>query len=245
MTGDGPRSFATTEWSVVLAAGARLDDSAAAREALERLCSRYWYPLYAFARRQGNDPERAADLTQAFFARAIETDLVAGVDRERGRFRAFLLACMRHFMANAYERERAQKRGGGKTPVSLDQGDAEARYQLEPSHSETPERLYDRSWALTLLGTVLARLRDQASADGSLPRFEALKHTLTASGEGDSYAEVADRLGTTEGAIKIAAHRLRARYRSELRAEIASTVETAAEIDAEIQSLFDALSRGV
>jgi len=224
---------------VVLAAGGA--DSPAAKEALVRLCERYWMPLYVFVRRQGYSVHDAQDLTQGFFARLIEKQDLAGVDRARGKFRSFLLAAMKHFIANEWDRARAQKRGGGITMLSFDDADAERRYEQEAADPSTPEQHFDRRWALTLLDQVLARLGEEMAGAGKADLFEALKFSLTGAG-GAAYGEIARRLGTTEGALKVAVHRLRDRYRTLLRAEIAETVGSAADVDDELRQLFSALS---
>ncbi len=240
----GPASFPTTRWSRNLAA--RDGDPAAseAREALADLCQAYWYPLYAFIRRRGHDPETSRDLTQEFFARLIEADFLAGVDRGRGKFRSFLLAACTHFLANRRDFERAARRGGGHRVVSIDAADAEGRYGLEPSHRLTAEALFARRWALTVLAQALDRLRDEHRAAGAEPlaRFEALRPTLTGDGRRVPYAELANRLGMTEGAVQVAVHRLRRRYREVLRELIAATVGDPTEVDDEIRDLFTALA---
>jgi len=231
--------FATTHWSVVLAAGDR--ESPQAEEALSALCSTYWYPLYAYVRRQGHLPDQAEDLTQEFFARLLEKEFLRDVDREKGKFRAYLMACFRHFLANERDRPLAQKRGGGKTHLSLNFLDAEERYNLEPAHELTPEKLYERQWALTLLDQVLNRLRDESLRDGHARLFDTLKVFLTGESPTLSYDEVGRGLGLSVGAVKVAVHRLRRRYRELLREEIGRIVGDPAEIDVEIQALFTAL----
>jgi len=232
--------FATTHWTVILAAGQNA--SPLAHEALEMLCRTYWYPLYAFIRRQGHGPHDAQDLTQAFFARFLEKDYLHDVHRERGKFRSFLLASLKHFLANEWDRSQAQKRGGGHILIPLDQETTEHRYQLEPREELTAEKIYERRWALTLLDQVLDRLRDEFLAGGKGAQFEALKIFLSAGKGSIPYATVAAKLGSTPEAIKVAVHRLRKRYRELLRAEIANTVTTPAEVDEEIRYLFRALS---
>jgi RNA polymerase sigma-70 factor (ECF subfamily) len=217
-------------------------DSPSARQALETLCRNYWYPLYAYVRRQGHGPHDAQDLTQAFFARLLEKNYLADVQREKGRFRSFLLASLKHFLANEWDRERALKRGGGQRLIALDDDSAESRYKLEPKDDLSADKIYERRWALTLLDQVLSRLRSEFEADGKLQEFEVLKQYLSAGRTSVSYALAAERLGTTEGAVKVAVHRLRKRYRELLRAEIGQTVATASEIEAEIRYLFAALS---
>ncbi len=231
--------FAATRWTVVLAAADQRDAPAAA-DALAELCRTYWYPLYAFIRRRGYESHAAEDLTQEFFARLLDKRLLAGADREKGKFRAFLLAAVKNFLANEWDRSRAQKRGGGRAVVAWDALSAEARYQLEPAHELTPERLFERRWALGLLDQVLARLQDEFDEGGKARLFDALKGTL-AGGMIETYAAIADRLGISEVAVKVAVHRLRRRYRELLRAEIAHTVADPAEIDEEIRHLLNCL----
>jgi RNA polymerase sigma factor (sigma-70 family) len=240
----GPASFPTTRWTRVLAARDGDRDNSEARGALAELCQAYWYPLYAFIRRRGHDAESARDLTQEFFARLIEADFLAGVDRTRGRFRSFLLAACTHFLANRRDFERARKRGGDRRIVAIDAADAEGRYDLEPSHRLTPEALFARRWAMTVLSQALDRLRAEHRDAGSeqLARFEALRATLTGDGHRVPYAELAAQLGLTEGAVQVAVHRLRSRYRALLRELIAATVDDPAEIDDEVRDLFRALA---
>lgn len=237
--GAGER-FATTHWSLVLAAGRRASPESA--DALVALCRAYWYPLYAFVRRQGYRPEDAQDLTQAFFARLLEKNYLADADRQRGKFRSFLLAALKHFLANERDRARARKRGGGQTVLSLDFAVAETRYGHEPADPMTPERLFERRWALTLLDRVLGRLQDEHVAAGKGPWFERLKEFLTREPGATSYRDVAQRAGTTEGAVKVAVHRLRKRYRQLLEEEIGHTVTRPEEVEDELRQLFTALS---
>jgi RNA polymerase sigma factor (sigma-70 family) len=232
--------FATTHWSVVLAAGDR--ESAVARAALADLCAAYWHPLYAFVRRLGYDAAQSQDLTQEFFTRLLEKDYLKAVDRERGKFRTFLLASFRHFLANEHDRATAQKRGGGKSILSLDFSASEERNRLEPSHALTAEKLYERRWALALLEQALARLRGEYSRGGRAPLFDALKVFLTGEKARESHEQLARRLQMTAGAITVAVHRLRQRYREVLREEIGRTVNDPGEIDGEIRDLFTALS---
>jgi RNA polymerase sigma factor (sigma-70 family) len=217
-------------------------DSPQAHQALETLCRNYWYPLYAYVRRQGHSAHDAQDLTQAFFARLLEKNYLADVQREKGRFRSFLLASLKHFLANEWDREQALKRGGGKRLIALDDDSAESRYKLEPKDDLSADKIYERRWALTLLDQVLTKLRGEFEKDGKLDQFEALKQYLSGGRTSVSYAQAADKLGMNEGAIKVAVHRLRKRYRKLLRAEIAQTVATASEVEAEIRYLFAALS---
>ena len=230
-------AFAVTRWSLVLAAGG---DGSRSTAALAQLCQSYWYPLYAFVRRQGHSPHDAQDLTQEFFARLLAREWLGQAQQERGRFRSFLLTAMKHFLANERDRQHAQKRGGGQALLSLDEEAAEARYRLEPGAADPPEALFDRRWAHTVLEHVLARLREEWTNAGNADLFDAMKGLL--SGEPTSHGDVAGRLGKSEGAIKVAAHRLRARYRALLRRAIAETVPSPAEVDDELRHLFAALS---
>jgi len=234
-----PALFVTTHWSVVLAAG--LDESAVAHNALEQLCRTYWYPLYVYTRRRGYDVEEAKDLTQEFFARLIEKNFLGDVVQGRGRFRYFLLAALKHFLADEWDKATAQKRGGGWTFVSLDAQDPEARYHLEPRDEETPERAFQRRWALTLLELAVSRLREELRIAGKEAVFEELKVFITGDRPDITYAEAAGRLGMTEAAAKMTVTRMRQRYRALLRAEIASTVDDPAEIDAELRELASVL----
>ncbi len=234
---DQASSFASTRWSLVIAAGRK--SKLESRRALEELCAAYWYPLYAFARRRLDDVHRAQDLTQAFFARLLEKNLLASAKQERGRFRAFLITAFKNFLANEHEKDRAAKRGGGRPMPPLDFQAGDQRYDLEPSHTWTPERLFERQWALTLLEQVLAALRKEYTALGKNKLFDRLKGQLT--GEDVTYAALRDELDMSEGAIKTAAHRLRRRYRELLRREVAQTVSQEAEVNDEIQRLFKAL----
>ena len=231
--------FPSTHWSRVVAA---VDPTAPeATQALAALCDAYWYPIYAYVRRQGRTPEQAQDLTQDFFAYILERDLLAKADPARGRFRTFLrTVCVRR-IASQRDHDNARKRGGGRAILSIDARDAEGRYALEPSHELTPERIYERTWALTLLGRVMDRLRREYDDAGRAATFVELRPALTRSPESGSYAVIAERLGSTEGAVRVAVHRLRRRYGTLLRQEIAATVDDPGEIDDEIQSLFIAI----
>jgi RNA polymerase sigma factor (sigma-70 family) len=230
--------FVTTHWSVVLTAGRT--GSTDARAALEKLCRTYWHPIYAFVRRRGYSAEDAQDLTQEFFARLLEKNWLGDVDPVKGRFRSFLLASLKHFLANEWDRARAQKRGGGQVLIPIDVKTAETSCGFEPADNVTAEKIFERRWALTLLDQVLQRLRDEYVHDGKGKLFEQLKPTLTEESRSVAYAEIAERLGTTEGAVKVAVYRLRQRYRELLRAEIADTVAGPTEIEDEIHSLFAA-----
>jgi RNA polymerase sigma factor (sigma-70 family) len=235
----GPRQFATTRWSLVLAAGQRSSPQSSA--ALATLCENYWYPLYAYVRRRGQDADEAQDFTQAFFARLLEKNDLAAADPGRGRFRSFLLASLKHFLANEWDRSRAQKRGGGRAALSIDFRTAEERYRAEPSHDLTPEKIFERRWALVLLENVLARLHDESAQAGKTDSFDHLKGFLTGEQSAITYGQLAAELNMSEGAVKVAVHRLRRRYRELLRAEIEETVADAEEIDQEIRDLFSAL----
>jgi RNA polymerase sigma-70 factor (ECF subfamily) len=223
---------------VVLAAGRGASPQAA--RALEELCRTYWYPLYAYVRRRGYDSHEAEDLTQEFFARLLAKNYLADVDREKGKFRSFLLASLKHFLANEWDRAQAKKRGGSHTHVSLDARLAETRYRSEAADELSADKLLDRQWAIALLEQVLARLSAEYTAADKGEVFEQLKNSLTGTKDSIPYVTVASKLGTTEGAVKVAVHRLRQRYRKLLREEIAHTVASPAEIDEEIRHLFAA-----
>ena len=233
--------FATTHWSVVLAAG--LDSpSPEANGALAELCRTYWYPLYAFVRRKGHSPHDAQDLTQAFFARLLEKNYVAQADRERGRFRTFLLAALTHFLADEWDKARRLKRGGGREIISFDAATAEERYGLEPIDQLDAAKLYERRWVTTLFDKVLARLEAEFHDLGKGRSFDPLKGSLLAEETGLSYAELGTQLGMSEDAVKQAVHRMRRRYRELFREEIAQTVAGPGEVEDELKHLFAVLS---
>ncbi len=235
----GAVSFDTTRWSVVLAAGDRLSPVATA--ALETLCRAYWYPLYAYARRKGLAVADAQDVTQEFFHRLIGKNYLESVDRERGSFRAFLLASMNHLLANEWDKARALKRGGGHQMISFDAEEAEGRLLHEAAANDSPEKAFDRRWALTLLDRALAQLREEFSEADKFPQFDAFKGFLSdVAGEGE-YPALAARLGMETGAVAVAVHRLRQRYREMVRAEIAQTVTNEAELKDEMRHLFAVL----
>ena len=236
----GREAFATTRWSVVLLAGR--NDTERARAALGKLCQTYWYPLYAYARRHAGSPDDAQDFTQAFFEQLLERQVLAKANPARGRFRAFLLVMMKNFMAGQRERARAQKRGGGIEVFSLDLDAAERRYAAEPADVASPDKLFDRQWAVALLGEVLRQLEAEHGEDGKGEIFAVLKETLAGSRESQPYAELATRLGWSEGAVKVAVHRLRKRYRELLQAEIAQTVASPEEAEEEMRHLFASLA---
>lgn len=235
-------SFATTHWSVVLAAGH--GDTTRAKDSLAELCRTYWYPLYAYARRRGYSPQDAEDLTQEFFAELLQGNWVAKADRQRGRFRSFLLSAMKHFMANEWNRAQAQKRGGAQRILSLNDDSAEHRYRLEPAEKATPESLFERGWALTLLNGVLARLEEEYRQDGKQTWIEAMRPALTIDRGALDYAEIAGTLGVTQTAARVAVHRLRRRYRELIRAEVAGTVASPNEVEEEMHYLFQVLTIG-
>jgi RNA polymerase sigma-70 factor (ECF subfamily) len=213
-----------------------------ARESLAGLCGVYWYPLYAYARRRGHAPDEAQDLTPAFFARLLEKNWIAGADRTKGRFRTFLLSAMKRFLADEWDRQRAQKRGGGVRLLPLEFETAEERYTAEPADSTSPDRVYERRWALTLLDQVLTRLRGEYVGDGKGELFAALHPCLVGERTAQPYGELARSLGSTEGAIKSAVHRLRQRYRQLLRDEIGGTVASDADVEDELRHLFAVLT---
>jgi RNA polymerase sigma factor (sigma-70 family) len=238
----GPRQFATTHWSLVGAAKPDEASQTRAREALEELCRAYWYPLYAFVRSGGYSAVDAQDLTQAFFTRIIETGGFAAADRERGRFRSYLLGAMKHFLANEWHRGQTQKRGGQVQLLEWDALDPEARYAGASKQSDNPEHLFDREWALETIAGALQSLRDEMEGAGKSEQFDALKGSLT--GEDESPRErIAARLNMSEGAVKVAVHRLRHRYRKLLRAAIAETVSNEADLDDEMRYLVEVLRR--
>jgi DNA-directed RNA polymerase specialized sigma24 family protein len=231
--------FATTRWSMVLTAADETSPRSA--DALSELCQTYWYPIYAFVRRKGCAHDAAQDLTQEFFARMLEKRYIDDVGPEKGKFRTFLLVCLKRFLANEWDKTQAQKRGGGKAPLSIDFEDAEGRYSLEPGHELTAQKVFERRWALTVLERSLASVAEEFARSGRGELFEALKVYLVGESGAPAYAEIASRLKMTEGAVKVAVHRLRERYRAALRREIAATVSSEAEVDQEIAELFAAL----
>ncbi len=238
-TPTGTSRFATTHWSVVLAAGD--SSSPQHREALSTLCQKYWFPLYSYLRRHGYAGHQAEDCTQAFFARMLEKKYLRQVGPKPGKFRSFLLTALKHFLANEYDRTRAQKRGGGRRLLSLDFENAENQYILEPSHQLSAEKLYEKSWALTVLERTMDRLETELASANKQKLFDCLKVYLGAETGSIPYRDVATELGVTEGAVKVSVHRLRKRCRELLRDEIAQTVTTSDEIDEELRNLFSAL----
>jgi RNA polymerase sigma-70 factor (ECF subfamily) len=235
----GNAPFPPTLWSVVLLAGQ--SSSEQSREALATLCRAYWFPLYAYLRRQGKSPHDAEDLTQAFLLHLLEKDTLSRAHRERGKFRSFLLASLQYFVANERDKQLAQKRGGGATLVSLDHQNAEERYQAEPADELDPAKLFERRWAMTLLDRTLARLESEFAGPERKERFAELQVFLLGEPNTISYAGVGKRLGIKEGAVKVAVLRLRQRFRELLRAEIASTVAAEKEVEEEMRHLFATL----
>ena len=223
----------------MIAAGG--NDSLAARAALATLCETYWYPLYAYVRRRGATPDDARDLTQGFLASLLERRDFANLRQDQGRFRAFLLASLQHFLANDAARRRTQKRGGGVMLLPLALDDAEGRYRYEPAAAATPETLYERRWALTVIERVLAHLRQEWKAASRAAEFDELKACLLGQTPAGGYAAIAGRLGTTEGAVKVAVHRLRRKFQARLQHDIAETVSDTADVDDEIRYLVRAL----
>jgi RNA polymerase sigma-70 factor (ECF subfamily) len=234
-----PKEFTTTHWSVVLLAGECA--SVEADQALENLCRTYWYPLYAYVRRQGRSADDAQDLTQEFFARLLEKKYLCLADPQRGRFRTFLLSSLKNYLINEWEKSRTAKRGGGGVTFSLDEQDAEGRYLTDPVGGLTPDRIYEKRWAVTLLEKVLARLREEYVADDKALLFDALKPYVWGETLADGYDEVAMRLTMSTGALRVAMHRLRESYRELLREEVARTVASAADVDEELRQLVAAL----
>ena len=232
--------FATTHWSVVLAAGR--SSCAQQKQALETLCQSYWFPLYAFLRRRGYDAHQAEDYTQGFFADILEKHDLRAADPERGRFRSFLLATLKHFLSDERDRAQAQKRGGGRRLLSLDFREAESQYHLEPADRLSPERLFEKSWALTVLEKTMVSLRADSARKGKEDVFDHLKVYLTIEKDDIPYRDMAEKLKMSEGSVRIAVHRLRRQYRKLLRDEIAQTVATEDQIDEEIEQLFAALA---
>lgn len=235
--------FVTTRWTMVLSAGRK--SSPQAGRALEELCQIYWYPLYAYVRRQGRSKEDAEDLVQGFFERFLQKNSLEGLDAGQGKFRAFLLASLKHFLANEWDKAGRQKRGGGIQHLSLDWQDADERFHLEPSDHLTPDLAFDREWALALLERVIIRLRDECAADGKKQLFEQSRGYLMVGEPAIPYAQAARALGVDEGAVRVAVHRLRKRYRALLRDEIAQTLADPAQVAEELRSLQAVLASGV
>jgi len=232
--------FHTTHWTVVLAARAK--DGAAAHEALASLCATYWYPLYAFIRRQGSSPHDAEDLTQEFFFRFLERHSLGSVQPAAGKFRSFLLVCLKNFLANERERSQAQRRGGGRPLVPLDSGDAETRYSLEPADHRTPESEFERRWAFAVIERTMRELRGEHAGGEKRTLFEELQGFLPCGQGNVSKAELAAKRGVSVGAIDLAIHRLRQRFGALLREQVAHTVSSETEVEEEIRHLISVLS---
>ena len=239
--GSGPRQFATTQWSLVIAARSDENSRSQARRALEQLCRTYWYPLYAFVRGRGCSAEAAQDLTQAFFARILETGGFDSADRERGRFRSYLLGAMKHFLANEWHRGRTKKRGGELHFIEWDALAPESRYAEAPVHTDGPEQRFDREWALETVAHALQALREEKAVAGKLEQFEAFEPFLTGDGDQQSYRQIGSRLEMSEGSVRVAVHRLRRSFGAQLREEIADTVIDQADLDREVRYLLDVL----
>ena len=236
----GSAAFATTHWSMVLAASR--EELPGARDALDQLCRTYWYPLYAYVRRQGQRPEDAQDLTQEFFAGLLANGFPRGATPERGKFRSFLLTALRNFLVDQHRHAKAIKRGGGAFLISWDQIEAEERFRLEPRHELTPERLFEREWAMTLLDRARCRLSEEYSAAGKAKLYAAPSDFPFAGKSERSFEQVASELGLTVPALKAAVHRMRARYRELVREEVAHTVADPAELNEEARHLIEIMS---
>jgi len=234
------RIFATTHWSVVMAAGE--NNSEESRSALEKLCDDYWYPIYVYVRRKGYGPDDAQDLTQEFFAQLIAKNHLRLADHRKGRFRSFLLATLHYFLAREWCRAHRQKRGGQYRFVSLDQQVEEEQSGFEPADHDTPEKKFQRQWALTVLKQAMNSLHEECEMAGKPRLFREVKHLLSGESDGASYGSIAERLSMTESALRVAVHRLRQRYGQLLRAEIARTVGSKTEVEAELRCLLQALS---
>ena len=232
-----PRRFATTRWSLVVAAGRR--SSPDADVALETLCGAYWFPLYAYVRSRGHNANDARDLTQEFFARLLEKDFLQSADPERGRFRSFLLTILKRFLSKQHEKQQALKRGGDRKRLSIDFDSGEQRIQIEPATTATPESIFERQWALTLLQRVLDNLESDYRESGRGELFDSCRVYLT----GSAGAPPAESFGMTEGALKVAVHRMRKQYREQLKKEVAQTVSSDDEVEDEIRSLMTAVAR--
>ena len=232
--------FATTHWSVVLAAGDNAHSRSAA--ALQTLCQSYWYPLYAYVRQKGYGAQDAEDLTQSFFMHLLNRDRLGRLTRDRGKFRSFLLTALNHFLVDQWKRGSAQKRGGGQSIFRLDVQEAETRYRQEPVDTTTPEKLFEQNWAVTLLNTVFVQLQQEQSDKGKGEQFEQLKFCLTGQRSAVPYAELAEKMKLSESALKVLVHRLRQRYRELLRQEVAHTVSGPDEVEEELRYLRQILS---
>lgn len=235
------RRFRTTQWSLILAAGAA--GGPASRRALSSLCEAYWYPLYAFVRRQGYDADAARDLTQGYFLTFLEKDYLADVKPEAGRFRSFLLASLKHFLSKVRDKERALKRGGGKVVLAIDLDDAESRFLAERASAGSPDDTFERQWAATMLERAMSRLHAESVASGKEELFSRLRGHLEGEPDVGAYARIAADLGVSEGAVRVAVHRTRRRFGELLRLEIAETVARPEDVDAEVRHLMEILRR--
>jgi len=233
------REFRTTHWSAVVAAGG--ESSPEAMRALSELCRTYWYPLYAYIRRKGHDVADAQDLTQEFFARFLEKNYFGQADRRKGKFRSFLLASLEHFLAKEWNRSHRLKRGGGQTIISWDHCNPEERYRLEPADDATPERIFERRWALAVLEQAMATLEAEYAAAGKKQLFEQLRPFISGQDDPAAYADLAVSLQMSEGAVRVAVHRLRQRYAESVRLEMERLVQKPEDIEAELRHLFAAL----
>jgi len=233
--------FAATSWTDVLAA--QRSGSPEAAVALEKLCRAYWYPLYAYIRRKGYDPYKAQDLNQEFFYRLIKENYLGAVDRRRGRFRSFLLAAVNHFLSNQRDHERAAKRGGGQTLISLDDTEAEDRFKLEPASDQSPEKIFERNWFLTLFDQALQRLREEQAAAGRSDLFDSLKPFVVDDAASGEYQAVAQRVNMTPNAVAVTVHRLRERYKKLVHDEVLRTVAEPSEIEDELHRFFSVLEK--
>ena len=233
-----PRCFLTTHWSVILSAKEGTPNEAGA--ALEELCRSYWWPLYAYVRRRGHTSHDAQDLTQEFFARLLTSGFLRAVDKSKGRFRSYLLACMEHFLAKEWRRASAQKRGGRCAFVSMDANTSEALYLQLPSNDASPGQVYDQQWAITLQNLALSRLKEEYSSRGKLAQYEATYHLLVGDRGSQTYAELGNRLEMTEAALKMAVIRMRGRWKELLREEVAKTVGSQQDVEEELRSVLSA-----
>ena len=232
--------FATTRWTVVLAAGR--GNSPLSDLALEELCRIYWFPLYAYVRRRGHSREDAEDLTQAFFARFLGKNYLDGLSAERGKFRAFLLASVKHFLANEWDKSQRQKRGGHATHLSLDWKSGDTQFQIASTSEPSPDRAFDREWAVALLARVIDHLQTECASEGRDKQFDTLKIFLTAGKGALSHTDAAKALGMEETAVRVAVHRLRKRYRTLLREEVSQTLSDPSQVDEEMRALFGAFT---
>ena len=240
-----PSAFPDTRWSLVVGVRQGAEDETRAERALAELCELYWFPLYVFVRRRGYSPHDSEDVTQGFLARLIERGDFGSANQEKGRLRSYLLGALKNYLADRHKRDSAQKRGGGTQTISIDGGEAEQRYALEPRDEQTPEHMFERRWALTVLENILSRLNDEYSAKGKADQFAVLQPMLAwGAAEKTDYETAATALGTSENNVRVSLHRLRKRYGELMRVEIAETVAEESEIDSELQHLMSVLRSG-